>query len=1221
MGVLLGATMTIVLTMPVWWPWVFRPLLLREGVHFVRYERQSYARFILTDVRFTNAAVELQAKRVEGMVPSIWLWRLWVAGGTNRGPYVRVTDWQLTLRDRPAKDGGQLLSFYQYLQQVELALTQVQKWVPRAELVGGTIQFENQRLEIPKANWERGKWVTQLAAPELRQTASLQLLLQAEAPHEIQLDSASLDLHSTIQLARGPSGVRVQATTLWLSNRVEARAQFDREGALPESAHVEAASFTVPARHLGLEKFQQVEGKFSLDWRTNSYALQLVAGARSLSPDRPSVDVVLRANGDLHSARIEQAHLAVPWLDADLTGGTRVKFSAPFLAEPAALKVQADLAAQPWYPARGRLQGQVAFRPGTNRFPAAAFTFSGTNLEVSNVQTKALQVDGAVDWPWLEMPKATIEFDDRSIASAAGRLNLEERTVQDGRLTIVGRFGQQWLPSGITYDSAKATVNFHGPLEKPVHSGEIAIEKLAAPPLRPVRLEASWRGEKLDLSQARVSLQAGASSVSMEGSVQLGLPEISLRLSRLTLRQHGDDKLVLQKPVQFAFRPRLDPGGDTRLRLDSLDWGNELQGLHLESDVTWPHRGHVAGRVRAIEASLFADFIDVASRPWAVGQLDFVGAWTNGPLQLELQLGQGRLEVDGASFSAEAKVRSEARGITVENFSIAIQNETVASARGFLPIALDPAAKNLLQVHPRENMQLDVTVQPKANFWNQITESRGLRLHEPEVEAHVTGQWAAPRANLRLRARNVRLSSVPPEVPPIENLALDLQVEPALIRVASLTLSVAKQPVTLNGELPLPDDFWARLPKHVEVPDWRKATARLQMDRVDFAALTPFLSDLWAPGGILQADVSLRPRGEFSGQLTIREVNTRPLENVGPVRNIELVSRFDGRNLHLKSTAAIGGQTVQAEGVMDLGGKKWFEDRSWPPYQIRILGTNIPLTRRVEAIVRANVNMTLTNAPGKPVIVSGAVHLRNSFYLQDLTALVPDGVSTPRRRPPYFSIDRDPFADWRLDVAVIGQESLKVRTPLFKGEVSPNVHLRGTLKEPVATGDIRVKSGTIRLPFATLPVTQGFATLRSDNPYQPQLFVLATARVFGYDVKLEVTGPASNPVIQFSSTPPLNSEQILLMLMAGELPRTDFSLTGQQRVERLALFFGRSVLSDLGFLGEANRLTIRSDENLSEAGKTTYSVEYKLSDDWAVIGEYDRFNDVNFMLQWRIYPW
>ena len=116
-----------------------------------------------------------------------------------------------------------------------------------------------------------------------------------------------------------------------------------------------------------------------------------------------------------------------------------------------------------------------------------------------------------------------------------------------------------------------------------------------------------------------------------------------------------------------------------------------------------------------------------------------------------------------------------------------------------------------------------------------------------------------------------------------------------------------------------------------------------------------------------------------------------------------------------------------------------------------------------------------------------------------------------------------------------------------------------------------------------------------------------------------VSGAVDSPVIQFNSTPPLSSEQILLMVTAGQLPQGTFTLTPQQRAQTVAMFFGRDLLTKLGVgdQGQA-RLTVSSGEEISQQGRPTYHVEYKLSDRWSLVGEYDRFGDFNAGFKWRI---
>ena len=70
----------------------------------------------------------------------------------------------------------------------------------------------------------------------------------------------------------------------------------------------------------------------------------------------------------------------------------------------------------------------------------------------------------------------------------------------------------------------------------------------------------------------------------------------------------------------------------------------------------------------------------------------------------------------------------------------------------------------------------------------------------------------------------------------------------------------------------------------------------------------------------------------------------------------------------------------------------------------------------------------------------------------------------------------------------------------------------------------------------------------------------------------------------------------------------------------MALFLGRDLLAKLGLSDQTQeRLTIRSGEEISEQGRPTYHVEYKLTPRWFIVGEYDRFGDFNAGLKWRIF--
>src|SRR5262249_7939163 len=141
--------------------------------------------------------------------------------------------------------------------------------------------------------------------------------------------------------------------------------------------------------------------------------------------------------------------------------------------------------------------------------------------------------------------------------------------------------------------------------------------------------------------------------------------------------------------------------------------------------------------------------------------------------------------------------------------------------------------------------------------------------------------------------------------------------------------------------------------------------------------------------------------------------------------------------------------------------------------------------------------------------------------------------------------EQDPFNLWRLDVNVRGVNFMRVRSPFFVGVVSADFNVTGTMQEPMALGEASITSGQILFPFANLEVRQALVSLRTEDPFLPRIFVVANGRAFGFDIRMQAEGPADQPVIQFTSVPSLSSEQIILMVTTGQIPRDDFSFSNR----------------------------------------------------------------------------
>jgi hypothetical protein len=710
------------------------------------------------------------------------------------------------------------------------------------------------------------------------------------------------------------------------------------------------------------------------------------------------------------------------------------------------------------------------------------------------------------------------------------------------------------------------------------HRGSIVVQDFATERLKPFDLTLNWSGQNLELTNIQATAAAGRSAISVTAAADLKQKHV--QLTELWLGTHQID---------------------------------------FSADVRWPASASICAHATNLSAELVSGFVELPHQDTFLDHLRMFVGWTNGPLAGDIDFAGRAILNDGTILGADGALAAHGNGLTLTNLTFTRNAEPVSTAYGRIPVSINPT-KPFIRPHMDEALQVYAGADPKAFFWKLLETRFGVGLREPDVRAELSGTWNKPQGRLSVRAAAIKFRGAPPEVPPFDTLALLAHIHEDTAEIEFLNFFVTNQPVTFSGRMPLPADFWKAPQRHAAKLDWRNLACRLKIDSAQIAAFVPLLPWLVAPQGVINADLGLVPGGKLDGELRIDGAATRPIAALGVLHDVEILCRFAEDKAHINSYTALGGYSVLGAGRVHIDPNRLLR-RELPAFEFHLTGENVPLTRQPDAVVRADLDVTLNHVTATaPVVISGKLHLRDSLYLRELRDLVPGKLASAGRRPPYFSVEAKPFADWRLNLTATGHRFLKVRTPIFNGEISADLRLSGTLAEPLAIGDVTIDAGLVRFPFGNIPVSQGIVSLTSDNPYRPQLLITGNDRVLGYDINMELAGFAEAPVLQFSSTPPLSSEQILLMLTAGEIPRQgQFAFTTEERAQRLAFFLGRGVLTDLGLGGDSNRLTIRSGEHISETGRPTYSVEYELTEDWSVIGQYDRFNDFNLMLKWRVY--
>jgi translocation and assembly module TamB len=616
-----------------------------------------------------------------------------------------------------------------------------------------------------------------------------------------------------------------------------------------------------------------------------------------------------------------------------------------------------------------------------------------------------------------------------------------------------------------------------------------------------------------------------------------------------------------------------------------------------------------------VRVAWLRELVVVPQLRWTLDSLVLDAHWQEGPVTFAVD---GAASVDlGEDGSAQLSLNAKgaAEGMTIESARLAANQQDILRVSGQLPVVLRAFGSPRIAVNEKAAFAIDAQTLPNPEFWTRISETAGIEIVGPEAQARLQGTLAEPRGEATFRAERIvptRGNGI--SWPRIEGLDLHLVGAHDGVRLDQFTVSVDGQLVRASGVLPVTGDAWRELIRDPRLIAQR-GELRVEVPNADLSVVAQRMPAYLAPKGRLQVEVTLGGEELVRGALRVQDATLRPIGALGVVQEINAEVRFAGRTATIESlTGRMGGQLVTLQGRAELpvsGG---------PRMDFTLRGQNLPFVRRAGLLVRGDLDLTLTTPGGGAPRIGGVVHLRDSLFLTDVRALIPSGTRGGRSaRPPYFSVPTPPLNRWGLDVAIEGERFLRLRTPVFVGVASARLRLGGTLGDPTASGEVIVNEGSVRLPFANFGVQQGQVRLTAEQ-LQPQIWLSATTRRYGYDLRMELTGPVTSPSLTFNSSPPLDSEQVLLLVMAGQPPKDEIATTESQRMARVGAFFGQSLLGSFsGDAGGADRLSITSGENVSEQGRETYNIEYRLNDRWALTGEYDEFDEYYAGLKWRFF--
>jgi translocation and assembly module TamB len=1205
--------------LPLWLGVALRWFGPSRGLTYTRYERLPDSRFALHGVEFQRGNVRVTAARIEADTPALWLWRHSRAHPT----LIAAENWQVEIRPRaagapappPRPEAGWVLLHAQ-LRRIG---AQLERWLPQAQLGAGRVRWPGGEIAAAAARWaNRELTVRGLGFRALRADGVVTI------PAEPDVLRLALTLEEGTALSLESRGAEVSARLVYAAQPAIIDAQFGARGWLPLTAAVRAEHWALPGSRLKLgESYAQVRGDARLEWRDGRFRADVTATGEPLAGRKtPPLTLALRGGGDLQAFTVEALEAALPGISAKLSAPVTIDRGGNFTGAGAVFSVRANLAEQPWLKASGTVEGEARLAAAigsgatAGKIPRVEFELRAREVRAAGVALTTLGAQGSLLWPRLLLERAEIVGGEGERLVASGGWDFQAKEILPARIEGQIRRASlaRWLPTQPEFDVVTLRAEAAGAPADIPHRGQAEASGVKVKGLNPLQVALDWSGRGASVDTLALRVTAGGTQLAAAGS----LSRDALRLERLELARGGAPLLALVQPAALRWRPAL-----------------ALEGLHLaggdatlDAKLSWGAAGRIELAARNLRSAWLADLVPERGPEWSVGLLALTGTWDHGPMEFALTSAATISLGENRTASVNLAARGSRRGLHLEALRATEGAATVLNATGELPVLFQPGTQPALRIEEDGAVRFDASAAPNAQFWQQLAALSGVELQNPAAWLKIGGTWSQPRGDVQLKADRVAFDPkrFTREIPAITGLDVQISAEPAGLALRRFTVAIEGQPVRVTGRLPVAEGRWRELTRQPATGLQREAELKLEIPEAEVAVFARFLPSFLAAQGRVQADVTYR-NGALGGFVRLRDAASRPLGPLGVLQEINAELALAGRRIELRDVSAkSGGQPVALAGVVELpepgsaarAGAPWL-----PRYDLALRGENLPFVRQTGLLVRGDLDLKLqTQSDPKVAKISGVVNLRDSLFLQDVRAFLPKGGGGGgAKRPPYFSVNTPPLNTWPLAVEVTGERFLRLRMPVFSGVASAHFRLGGTLGEPRAIGEAAIDEGRVQMPFASFEVKQGAVRLTESNPYEPAIYVRATGRRYGYDLTLEIDGAASAPNVEFSSSPALDSEQVLLMVMTGAAPQNEINKSATQRAAGLGTFLGRSLLSSVsGETGGADRLSIESGEKISRQGRETYDIEYKLSDRWALTGEYNEFDEYNAGLKWRVAP-
>ncbi len=875
----------------------------------------------------------------------------------------------------------------------------------------------------------------------------------------------------------------------------------------------------------------------------------------------------------------------------------------------------------------GSLRGTAALSPAPGQVATGALELEGDDIVLAGVRLGAIEAELLASDQRIEVTALRASDPGRVAIEGRGDYDLSTQSLDDVTLSVRMDDPRVFVPEADFIGQLEADLRLSGPLDAPTGAvrASAARLELAGERVGSVAVEGTFEGGRLDVTRLNASTEEG--ELVAGGTVQLPLGDAELAVEVRTLSlSRGNAHLDLVSPTTVRFE------GD----------GVQVSDVRLEGPVgaltLWAETGGANGLRAGATATAFevdAVLEGMLRGSGRVGALDGDLFFQRTPLRAEVDATLSGARLAGVEEPVAARMQATWEDGLLQLTEVTASLPHIAlDLSGEAPVDLDGPPLGEGPVRLDAQLRLDANALRGDLLGAAIPEELVQEVSRISgamaLDLNLDGTWRALTGSGSASLLNV--SYVDAEGEPLPGLEDPISGEVAVVIDDGVTLRPSG---LILGDLGVADGS-VRVERPLDVvalledaEPWLdaplEAEGRFICEELAWVAdLSPEIRE--AGGTLTFTGRSTGPLRSptLDGRLTLSEGLLR-VRDVPTIENLEFaLAATPARVVIERASFDAGAAPVRLTGALDLSTPA-------PTLALQLEGEEVLLHRSEDAVVRSNIDLLLEGTAdalrlsGELALVGG--RLRSPVEFQNI--LASGGSRTPEAVRRGFQLPALGPASVALSVRVTTAEPMEIAGRLTRGQVRADLSLSGDLSQPIPSGRLFVDPLEVALPAGTLRFPTGLIRFDPANPEVPQLELIGTTRLAGYDVTVEISGEYDQAVVDFTSYPPLVPDDLVMLVLSGRPPGT--ARGARAAGQTVALYVARDLVQgwfDSGGFDErdrdsfVDRLEVVSGQDVSRSGVLTVQATYRLREGLArdrdavyLVMERDSFEDYNVGLR------